>query len=77
MGLLKKFFNDGNITDGYGNKVGHISHLDNHAALVYDKDCKVVGRIYEYGDTLDFLNEKNMLTARGKSYGKEEILEVI
>lgn len=35
MGLLNKFFNDGNITDRYGTKVGHISHLDDHAALVY------------------------------------------
>lgn len=77
MSLLNKFFGDGNITDRYGNKVGNISHLDDHRALVYDQNYKIVGRIEEYGDSLDILDENNMLKARGKCYGTDDVLDIM
>lgn len=76
MSLLKKYFNEGNITDRWGTKVGHITHLDSDSAIVYDNSGKAIGRIEEYKGNLEFLNEKNMLAARGKTYGRDDMLEI-
>lgn len=76
MGLLDKFFGDGNINDRYGKKVGNIEHIDNNHALIHDENYNVVGRIESYGDEVRVYDSSYNLQSVGNYYGDANRLEI-